>query len=82
MRKLATLAVLTLSAGTVLAGGATSANAAINLGNPVPDDTTTAPAPVSTDFANNWCGAPWQWTTGQACDNHQAPTAESGTPAQ
>jgi len=75
VRKLATLAVLTLSAGTVLAGSAASANAAINLGNPVPDDTTTtapAPAPVGTDFANTWCGAPWQWTGAQACDNHQA----------
>lgn len=74
MRKLATLAVLTLSAGTVLAGSATSANAAINLGNPVPDDTTTAPAaaPVNTDFANTWCGAPWQWTGAQTCNNQQA----------
>jgi hypothetical protein len=73
VRKLATLAVLTLSAGTVLAGSATSANAAINLGNPVPDDTTTAPAPANMDFANTWCGAPWQWNGAQTCDNHQTP---------
>lgn len=76
MRKLATLAVLTLSAGTVLAGGASAANAVINIGNPVPDDGTAAApaAPPNLDFAKTWCGAPWQWSGTQACTNQQAQT--------
>lgn len=69
MRKFASLAALALCAGTAVAAGATTASAAINLGDD-PAGTATAPAPGTLDFAHNWCGAPWLWTSQPtaACD--------------
>jgi len=69
MRTFATLAALAVCAGTV-AGTATTASAAINLGDDLAGN-TEAPAAGSLDFANSWCGAPWLWTGqqgGAACD--------------
>ena len=61
MRKFATFAALALSAGTAVAGGASVADADVNLGVDAPT-TSTAPAAGSMDFASTWCGAPWLWS--------------------
>ena len=70
MRKFATLAALTLCAGTAVAGGAPAANAFVNIGGDL-SGTSTPPAVGTVDFAGTWCGAPWLWSgqqPGAACD--------------
>lgn len=71
MRKLATLAALTLGTGTVLAGGAMTANAAVG-GDPIPE-VTTVPHPGMLDFIDTFCGPPWEWTDHGTCDNPYGP---------
>lgn len=80
MRKIASLAALTLC---VVAGGASAASADVSLG-PLPlgpDATTAPPAPGTLDFANTWCGAPWQWSgqqSGAGCSTQH----DGGAPGQ
>ena len=72
MRKLATLAVLTMSAGTVLAGGATAAHAGVHVGDFLAG-TAGVPDPSSLNFINTFCGPPWEWTGHGECDNPYGP---------